>query len=62
VSASVIRAETWNVAGGYRYYPVPAERPIIGMSQRVLIRMTVPNDALTINGTLMLQEIGQTPQ
>ena len=61
-SASVIRAETWNVAGGYRYYPVPAERPIIGMSQRFLVRMTVPNDALTINGTLMLQEVGQTPQ
>jgi hypothetical protein len=61
-SATVIRAETFNVAAGYRYYPVPAERPIIGLSQRFVIRMTAPNDALTVNGTLMLQEIGQTPQ
>lgn len=61
-SATVIRAETFNVMGGYRYYPVPAERPIIGLSQRLVIRMTAPNDALTANGTLMLQELGQTPQ
>jgi hypothetical protein len=61
-SATVVRAETFNVMGGYRFYPVPAERPIIGLSQRFVVRITVPNDALTVNGTLMLQEIGQTPQ
>lgn len=61
-SASVVRAETFNVMAGYRFYPVPAERPIIGLSQRFVVRITVPNDALTVNGTLMLQEIGQTPQ
>jgi hypothetical protein len=61
-SATVIFADTFNVMGGFRYYPVPAERYIIGMSQRFVVRMTAPNDALTVNGTLMLQEIGQTPQ
>jgi hypothetical protein len=61
-SAALIRAESFNVMGGYRYYPVPAERFIIGRGQRFVVRLTTPNDALTVNGTLMLQEIGQTPQ
>lgn len=61
-SASLIRAESFNVMGGYRYYPVPAERPIMGLSQRFVVRVSGPNDPLTLNGTLMLQEIGQTPQ
>lgn len=68
VSAAVIRAESFNVMGGYRYYPVPAERPVLGLSQRFVIRLTGiassggVNDPVTMNGTLMLQEIGQTPQ
>lgn len=61
-SATVIRAETFNVMGGYRFFPVPAERPIFGLSQRFVVRMTAPNDALTVNGTLVLEELGQTPQ
>lgn len=61
-SASLIRAEAFNVMGGYRYYPVPAERPILGLNQRFVVRITTPNDPLTVFGTLMLQELGQTPQ
>ena len=62
LSASVIFADTFNVMGGFRYYPVPAERFIIGLSQRFLIRLSAPSSAFTTNGTLMLQELGQTPQ
>jgi hypothetical protein len=61
-SADLIFADSFNAMGGFRYYPVPSERFIIGLSQRFVIRMTVPNDALTINGTLMVQEVGQFPQ
>ena len=62
LSASVIFADTFNVMGGFRYYPVPAERFIIGLSQRFLVRLSAPSSAFTVNGTLMLQELGQTPQ
>ena len=61
-SAALILADSFNVAGGFRYYPVPFERFIIGRNQRFLIRVGSVNDAVTINGTLMLQELGQTPQ
>jgi hypothetical protein len=58
-SAVLFRADTWNVAAGYRYYPVPDERPVIGLSQRFVVRISTPNDGLTANGTLVLQQIGQ---
>lgn len=65
-SATVIRAETFNVMAGYRYYPVPAEQIVLGRSQRFVVRIagasTAFNDPLTVNGTLLLQEVGQTPQ
>jgi hypothetical protein len=62
-SASIIRAEAFNIMAGYRFYPVPSERPIIGLSQRFVVRCpNTPADPVTLFGTLMLQEIGQTPQ
>ena len=62
VSASEIFADTFNAMGGFRYYPVPAERFIIGLSQRFVVRLAAPSSAFTVNGTLMLQEVGQFPQ
>lgn len=61
-SATVIFADTFNLMGGFRYYPVPSERFIIGLSQRFVIRITAATSSYTFNGTLMLQEVGQTPQ
>ena len=61
-SAALVRSDSFNVAAGYRYYPVPDERIEIGLSQRLAIRLSTPNDGITINGTLVLQQTGQTPQ
>jgi hypothetical protein len=61
-SASVIFADTVNIMAGFHYYPVPAERFIIGLGQRFVVRLSAPSSGITVNGTLMLQEIGQTPQ
>lgn len=58
-SATLVLADCWNVAAPYLYQPAWADRVILGLSQRALIRITAPNDALTVNGTLVLQEIGQ---
>ena len=61
-SAALILADSFNVMGGFHYYPVPSERFIIGRSQRFLVRVGSVNDAVTINGTLLIQEVGQFPQ
>lgn len=54
-------ADAWNVAAGYLYSPLPIERMVLNPSQTLAIRMTAPNDAMTVNGTLTFQEIGKVP-
>ena len=51
-------ADSWNVMGGFRYYPVPEERIEIAASQRLVFRITAPADSITLNGTLVFEEIG----
>lgn len=60
-TGSVLLADTFNVMGGWRYYPVPEERIEVGVSQRLVVRITAPADALTMNGTLVYEEIGKVP-
>lgn len=54
-------SDSFNIAGGFRYYPVPEERIEIGVSQRLVIRITAPADSLTMNGTVVFEEVGQSP-
>lgn len=58
-SATQRFADVWNVAAGFLYAPMPAERLVVQPSQRMVLRMTAPNDAITINGTMTIQEIGK---
>ena len=60
-SAVQIEADAFNVASGYRHYPVPSERLVLEKSQRLHVRITAPNDALTVNGTITFEEVGQIP-
>lgn len=57
----VLLADSFNIAGGFRYYPVPDERIQVGVSQRLVVRITAPTDALTMSGTLVFEEIGKMP-
>jgi hypothetical protein len=57
-SPVTLRSESFNVAAGYRYYPVPEERIILAPSERFVVRITAPADAITLNGTLVFDEIG----
>jgi len=58
-SAALDWADTWNVAAGLLYAPVPAERKIVAAGDTWVLRMSAPADALTLNGTLLIQEIGR---
>jgi len=58
-SAALRWADTWNVAAGLLYAPVPPERMILEPGQNYVLRMSAPADAMTINGTLLFQEIGK---
>lgn len=58
-SAVVKLSDSWNVSAGWYYRPEFHERIVIEPSQRFVAKLVgVPNDALTLNGTLVLQEIG----
>lgn len=60
-SAALMLADAWNVAAGWWFNPPAAERPVIEPAQTMLLRMSAPADAMTINGTLVFQELGKVP-
>lgn len=51
-------ADSYNVQAGWWYYPPEEEQIILDVSQRLVVRITAPNDALTMNGTLVFEEVG----
>ena len=60
-SAALILADAWNVAAGWWFNPPAAERPVIEPAQTMLLRMSAPADAMTMNGTVTFQELGKVP-
>lgn len=58
-SAELRWADSWNVAAGLIYAPLPPERLVLEPGETMLIRMTGPVDAVTLNATLTIQEIGK---
>lgn len=57
-SATVLIADSLNIAAGYWLSPTDCDRIVLNPSQRATIRMSAPTDAVTLNGTLMFQEMG----
>lgn len=53
-----LRSEIWNVQAPYRYYPAPCEQIVVNASERFVVRITAPADSITMNGTLVFEEIG----
>lgn len=60
-SAVLMLADAMNVAAGWKYLPAECERIVLEPGQKAVVRMSAPNDALTVNGTLTFQEIGKVP-
>ena len=56
---ATLLADSLNVQGGWQYYPAPHDHIILDYSQRLVVRITAPADSLTMNGTLLFQEIGK---
>lgn len=54
-------AETFNVAAGWSYRPLPEERIVVQPGVRLVCRITAPTDAITANGTIIFEEIGIDP-
>lgn len=57
-TGTVVLADVFNVAAGWWYYPPEEERIIMEKSQRLVVRITAPADALTMNGTIIFEELG----
>lgn len=60
-SAVLMLADVMNVAAGWRYLPAECDRIVLNPGQKLAVRMSAPNDALTVNGTMTFQEIGKVP-
>lgn len=60
-TGAVLIADAFNVMRGWRYAPAPDERIEVGISQRLVVRITAPADALTMNGTVLFEEVGKVP-
>lgn len=61
-TAVILHAEAFNVQGGWLYKPLKTEedneRPKIEAGGIVVVRITAPADAVTMNGTIKFREIG----
>ena len=57
-SAILHVADAMNVAAGWIHMPADGNSIVLNPGQRATLRMSVPNDALSMNGTLTFQEIG----
>lgn len=53
---TTIRAETFNVQGGYQYLPIPDERLLFLPNQSCIVSLSAPADAITGSGTLVFAE------
>ena len=57
--ASIIHAESWNVAQSFIYLPPPELRPIVQIGNAIVVNLNnTPTDAITMSGTMYFEEIG----
>jgi hypothetical protein len=54
---ALILTDGWNVAAGWTYLPVKAERVDLQPGERASIRISVPVDSITVNQTLIIEEV-----
>lgn len=52
-------AESFNIRAGFAYIPTPEARIVLSPSARLaVVLLTAPTDSLTMDGTLVFEEIG----
>jgi hypothetical protein len=57
-TGATILSDAWNVADGWRYEPLNGQMPILEKGQRLVVRISAPADEITLNATLLFEEIG----
>lgn len=57
-SGNLRYADCFNVAAGWYYDPPKEERIELAAGERGVVRISAPADGLTINGTIVYEEIG----
>lgn len=55
---TTIRADSWNIQGEFQYLPTPETRLFFSPAEACVIAMSGPDDAITINGTMTIEELG----
>ena len=54
---TTIRADAFNVQGGYQYLPTPEQRITFLAAEAAVVSITAPSDSLTLSGTLVFEEL-----
>jgi len=58
-TGAVLCADAWNIQEGWCYAPPRDAMPILEKSQRLVVRINAPADEITVNATLVFEEIGE---
>jgi hypothetical protein len=58
-TAVTLYSDVWNVQSGWWYAPSEPEMIVIDVSSRLVVRSTLPADAITMNATIVFEEIGK---
>src|SRR3990167_8044114 len=59
VVAETLVADSMNIAAGWWYTPPEEEMIIVEKNDRIVVRLSNASDALSMNGTMLFEEIGQ---
>lgn len=54
---TTIRADAFNVQGGYQYLPTPETRIFYLPAEACVVSITAPSDAITLSATLVFEEL-----
>lgn len=54
---TTIRTDSFNVQAGYQYLPTPETRILFLPAEAVVVSISAPADALTMNGSITIEEL-----
>lgn len=57
-TAITLYSDVWNIQSGWWYAPSEFEMITIDISTRLVVRITSPVDAITLNATIVFEELG----
>lgn len=55
----LLHADAWILADGWCFAPPSEQMPVLEKSQRLVVRIGAPVDEITVNATLIFEELGE---